>query len=148
MGRGTRESPFSHIYDMPISKRKRDAAVKKIKKYLMGSREFVPTQKKARYWFNVINTAAFDGKITFSNILVERMRLNLGLCTEYEFHDGSKTREIKIDVGIKTRAIFIATLSHEMVHILQSQTNKSMNHYSKYYLRWKRYFKKHFDLSL
>ena len=127
---------------MGFSKRKSECAKKKLKTYLSNSAAFTPTQKKARYWFNVINTAAFKNKITFSNILVKNMRSNWGLCT----HEGDLT-EITVDAGISTRELFIATIAHEMVHLLQVQTKKSMNH-SAYYLKWKRFFKKHYNITL
>lgn len=133
-----------------VSKRNKNSAIKKMKSYLVGrdGRDFKPTQKKARYWFNIINAAAFDGRIAFSNILVKQMKLYLGLCTEYEFLDGSKTMEIKIDEAIKTRKLFIETICHELIHLLQFQKKYTLSHRSIFFIKWKRYFKNHFDISI
>lgn len=118
----------------------RDLAQNKIKSYLAN--EFVPTEKKARYWFDVINKAVFDDIIIPSEIKIRGMKKSWGMCSI----DGDFSL-ITINSEITTRKLFISTLSHEMVHLWQVQTGQNMNHASSY-LEWKKYFKKHFKIIL
>lgn len=106
--------------------------------------EFVVTERKAKYWFSVINKAMFDNKLPKPiKWDLKNLRGCWGRCS------GGEGAEVTIGIStqIDSRGLFLATLAHEMVHAWELDSKGEMSH-GKVYLKWKRLFKKKFNIIL
>lgn len=108
-----------------------------------GACGVIVTEGIVQYWFTVINKAVFSGRIAKPIIIIKEMRKYVGWCrvkSDGEVH-------IEISTQLKQRSPLIATVAHEMVHIYQFQNFGLMDH-GQIYKDWKKFFKKHYDLTL
>lgn len=122
-------------------------AKRKLKSHLSRyahEEEFVVTERKAKYWFNVINKAMFDNKLPKP---IKWELKNLRGCWGKCSCEGDVGVAIGISTQIDSRGLFLATLAHEMVHAWEMDTRGEMSH-GKVYLKWKRLFKKKFNIVL
>lgn len=122
------------------------AAKKKIKahldRYATSGTSFDVTELKTQYWFNIINKAAFRGKLPQPVFVVKKLKGMWGECVDYR-----DIITVKINTEIDSRELFLATLSHELVHVWQTINENKMSH-TQSFLYWKRYFKKNFNVVL
>jgi predicted metal-dependent hydrolase len=122
-------------------------AKKKLKAHLdryIHEEEFTITERKVLYWFGVINRALFGGNLPLPKFEIKNMKSNWGECV---IHDNTDLATIRINAGIDSRNLFVATLAHEMVHQWQHINENRMSHATSY-LMWKREVKKKFNIVL
>lgn len=122
-------------------------AKKKLKAHLdryKHEEDFMVTDRKVLYWFGVINRAMFKNELIKPMFILKKIKSNWGECNH-----NPETREItiNIDTSIDSRDLFLATLAHEMVHMWQQQFEDRQSHTDSY-LKWKRIFKKKFNITL
>jgi len=122
----------------------KSAAQKKLKTHVTrcGHCDLEVTEHLAHYWFTVINKAVFKDQLPRPNIVIRPMRKYRGWA---HAKTGRNLMELANDPINKNE--FISLIAHEMVHLWQWQTYKSMNH-GQTFLYWKKFFKKHYNLSL
>lgn len=120
-------------------------AKKKLKTHVRkyGKKDFDLTYHKMSYWFGVINQAAFRNSLPVPYFRIKRMPRVWGMC----ILNRDATYTIEINSTIKSRDLFISTLAHEMVHIWQQQTHKSMNHTGTF-KEWSDYFSSNFGIDI
>lgn len=123
-------------------------AKRKLKSHLSRYKheeDFEVTEKRVAYWWGVINKAVFGGKLPKpAAYYLSTLRDCWGAC---EPSDSYNNVNIHISNSIDSRDLFLATVAHEMVHQWQFITEHKMSHAASY-LKWKRYFKKHYNIVL
>ena len=106
--------------------------------------DFIITERKAKYWFTVINKAMFNSNLPKPiGWEIKNLRGCWGRCSGRS----SDNAVVGISTQIDSRDLFLATLSHEMVHIWELNMLGEMSH-GKVYLKWKRLFKKKLNITL
>ncbi len=114
-----------------------------IKSSVIKRRSIDITQSMMKYWFDVLNRAAFRSELTTPDFLILNMRLAYG-----EAHSNGKRSYIKLNKSrIHDFQLFIGTLAHEMVHLYQHM-EESFMHHGRSFLQWKRYFKHQMNISI
>ena len=91
------------------------------------SSDFKITETFCVYWWNHLNEAIFDGKLTQPvRFEIRRFRRDCGWWKPYGSTKPTDTRRsiIGINSNIKTRCIFLDIMVHEMVHQCQWEINR------------------------
>ena len=107
--------------------------------------DFFVNENLVLYWFHIINKAAFKGKLPVPKLEFRKLRGKWGLCTE--IIDGNNC-VIAVSSDIDSRELLIGTISHELVHQWQHLFEKSEMTHAGSFIKWKKYFKKHFGIIL
>ena len=148
MGLKTHKNKLQSITHQKVLDRK--SAQKKIKSHIercdekqdINSDNFVITKPLVLYWFHLANKAFFNNKLPVPIFEFRRLRGTWGLCI---FKNNEYVITLSLD--ITSKKLLISTLLHEIVHQQQYFTTGTMSH-AESYLKWKRYFKKNFDIVL
>lgn len=133
---------------MKTSKIKKDSVAAKMKivthleKYRNDN--FEVTDNKVLYWWKIINKAAFNNRLDQPLIVIRKLRGAWGIC-DVKGRENNLT--ITVNESINSRDLFISTIAHEMVHQWQWKKNQNMHH-SYNFIKWKRYFKKHYGIVI
>jgi hypothetical protein len=100
-----------------------------------GEDELKVTDKLTRYWWNVLNTAVFDGKLNIPRKFIFRRfhQETLGYCVPLK-RNGDVHLAIRSD--LPSFSTFLTVLVHEMVHQWQWVNHKHIAHGPSFY-KWK-----------
>ena len=108
---------------------------------------FFPTKSDFLYWFTFINSAMFDNCLRMPDeFQFRRLRGAFGIAigdtktgrTVIRLKERFTSEKIR-SVAVSSRQMFIATLAHEMVHILEFQISGTMKH-GTFFRNWKKKF--------
>ncbi len=130
-----------------MAKRKRKALKKAFEEHEISEDVFFPKKSDFNYWFAFINAAMFESCVKKPNVIeIRRLHGRLGeaeadpntgdTCIRLKdrFYAVSKTI-----LSASSKQMFINTLAHEMVHLLEFQMSGRMTH-GRFYKQWKTKF--------
>ena len=102
---------------------------------------YKPTKTNAEMFFNILNYAIFNGKLSsIDKFSIRRIR---NAFAYYEYDEKTDIAQMTFKPKYKNIKLFLDILGHEMVHHYQItlQQNNSGNHNS-YFFRWKKKFER------
>ena len=111
-----------------MSTRAKSQVIKKTLKRELASRsKYKTTYKDIKYYFNLINKAVFDGKLSpFNEILIKNIyrdntkKFCYGQVTVWEWkRKGTQQYHLEMLPFYHNKKEFVDTLGHEMVHLYQ-----------------------------
>jgi hypothetical protein len=85
-----------------------------------GTQACAPTSTLVRYWWRRLNIELFDGALHEHDFYVLQLEQNARAQSDGE--------DIWIDPMCNTKALLIGTLAHEMIHQLQWQRSRPLDH--------------------
>ena len=102
---------------------------------------YKPTKINAEMFFNILNYAIFNGKLSsIDRFIIRRIR---DAFAYYEYDEETDIAQMTFKPKFKNIKLFLDILGHEMVHHYQitHQQNNNGNHNSDFF-RWKKKFER------
>ena len=98
---------------------------KLLKREVSIKSEYTTTYKDIKKYFNMLNDAVFDGKLSpFNEIIIKQIRDRKKYCyglveiLEWK-RKGTRVYRLQMQPQYKSKKDFVDTLGHEMVHLYQ-----------------------------
>ena len=130
-----------------MTPRKRKALKKAFQENEDSADVFFPKKSDFNYWFTFINSVMFDNCLDKpTRVEIRRLHGRLGEA-ECDVNTGETCIRLKdrfyaasrADLDASSKQMFINTLAHEMVHLLEMQMIGKMTH-GRFYKGWKKTF--------
>ena len=128
---------------MATKKQTKKSQVKKIlKRELVSNRKYKTTYKDIKKYFNMINKAVFNNKLSpFNEILIKKIykdeskKYCYGQVIAWEYkRKGTRVYHLEMQPSYRNKKDFVDTLGHEMVHLYQmANVGDTGNHNKLFY---------------